>query len=211
MNVGDGQQKGRVDLLSTGSKDRQDGQATEGVAVLFPAPSPSSLGFAAAPGPGTAGGLAGPQPLQPPAWRRRRPPSCWLSSPGWCHPRGMKVRAGVVWAQRGSPGMAAGRVLLQTGGSLQGEREGGGALVQQCWGEHQCLWGMGCLWGCTVGYGEEWRGVLGGIQREAGNQPLHHTPACGSTAFLLIPCSRRGHQPADVCLDRTLRSKSPCS
>lgn len=112
-------------MLSTGSKDRQDCQATEGVAVLFPAPSPSSLGFAAAPGPGTAGGLAGPQPLQPPAWRRRRPPSCWLSSPGWCHPRGMKVRAGVVWAQRGSPGMAAGRVLLQTGGSRQGEREGG--------------------------------------------------------------------------------------
>lgn len=25
---------------------------------------------------------------------------------------------------------------------------------------------MGCLWGCTVGYGEERRGVLGGIQRD---------------------------------------------
>lgn len=189
-------------MLSTGS-NREEGQASVqrqgdgGDPCPVSSPSPSSPGARGCPW--TPKGRWAGRPPAPPAWRRRQPPSCWLSSPGWCHPRGTKVSAG-VYGHSGAPGErqpTGSRSLRGLAVGKEGWREGcpGTAMPAKA----SVPAGYGEPAGVRRGVRGGAEGVLGGIQRGAENQPLHHALACGRAAFPLTPCSRGGHRPADVC------------
>lgn len=151
-------------------------------------PSPSSPGARGCPW--TPKGRWAGRPPAPPAWRRRQPPSCWLSSPGWCHPRGTKVSAG-VYGRSGAPG---GR---QPAGSrsLRGARGGEG------WREGYPGTAMPAKASVPAGYGEPAGGALWGTGRSGGSAGRHpersRKPAAPSR-----PCLRESSFPADSLLPR---------
>lgn len=121
-----------------------------------------------------------PQPLGSSGWRRRQPPSCWLSLPGWCHPRGTKVSAG----ERGhSLGLAACAALLPLrapggkGWRVPGYSDGR---------EHQCL-RYGVPVGVSCGHREQWRGCWQASREEQKTSLSSSHPRLRERRFALAP------------------------
>ena len=130
------------------------------------------------------------RPPDPRPWRRRQPPSCWLSSPGWCHPRGTKVSAGVC-RRSGAPGG------LQPAGSRSRRGAGGGEGGEgemPCYSNAEESIGACGVWGA-------WGGALWGTGKSGGGAGRHpersRKPASPSR-----PCLRECSFPADSLLPR---------